>query len=156
MKTVHFINLTNGIEKIPDLVEYSFIRIQSTACEQKRWDFILQDLDHNLLMNLAMGNKCIIYDFSKKGRSRALWQGVEWIKFILNIVWFGIEPKAIVKKRNVTDYFHEQREAVSRSTIKKLKYYRKFLLTNELKCVIVGNITEHDGDYPYYTDLIKE
>ena len=36
----------------------SFVRIQSTACEQQRFEAILQDLDSNLLLHLALGHWC--------------------------------------------------------------------------------------------------
>ena len=55
-KTKYFINLTNGIEALPTVDgDVSFIRIQSTACEQKRWDFLIQDLDNNFYTWLALG-----------------------------------------------------------------------------------------------------
>ena len=42
-----YLNLTNGIEFLDnELMQarvYDFIRIQSTACEQKRWDFVIQE-----------------------------------------------------------------------------------------------------------------
>lgn len=59
----NYINLTNGVEAIPMLEfwneDYRFIRIQSTICEQKNWDRLIQDLDYDFLMNLALGHKCI-------------------------------------------------------------------------------------------------
>ena len=105
----HFINLTNGIEAIPLVKDnYSFIRIQSTTCEQKRWDFLIQDLDNNLLMNLALGNKCIVYDFgARKKVSRALYQGVELLKFVLNKRWLDIDIVPNVKGHNCHTYFTE-------------------------------------------------
>ena len=69
----NYINLTNGIEAIPRLSgNYKFIRIQSTICEQKLWDKLIQELDYDFLMNLALGNECIVYDFwSKKTYSKS-------------------------------------------------------------------------------------
>ena len=64
----HFINLTNGIEAIPFLDNYEFVRIPSTYCEAKAWDKLMLSLDSNFLMNLAVGNTCIIYDYSQKVR----------------------------------------------------------------------------------------
>lgn len=50
--THNYINLTNGVEAIPMLKfwneDYRFIRIQSTICEQKNWDRLIQDLDYFL------------------------------------------------------------------------------------------------------------
>lgn len=51
MATKRYVNLTNGIEAISqlNLSDYSFIRIQSTICEQKLWDRLIQDLDYDSL-----------------------------------------------------------------------------------------------------------
>lgn len=53
------------MEDLPSLsdVDYRFIRIQSTLCEQKNWDRILQELDYDFLMHAAHGNEIIVYDF---------------------------------------------------------------------------------------------
>ena len=104
-----YINLTNGIEDIPFLSSfYSFIRIQSTWCEQKEWDKILQDLDYGFLMDLAIGNKCIVIDRSKRGTSRAIFQGLEFIKYALNKVWFNEDAVELwVRNCNVIKYFRK-------------------------------------------------
>ena len=68
-KEKHYYNLTNGLQFKNFNEPYSFIRIQSTACEQKRWDFIIQDLDNDFLYNLAIGNTCIVYDLSEKKKA---------------------------------------------------------------------------------------
>lgn len=83
---INYINLTNGIEVLPVLTdEFKFIRIQSTACEQKLWDRIIQDLDYDFLLNAAIGNECVIYDYgAKKPIPRAIYQGVEFIKYVLH------------------------------------------------------------------------
>lgn len=86
MNTKHFINLTNGIQAIEDykLSDYSFIRIQSTACEQKRFEEIVVTLSDDFLMSCAMGRNCIVYDYgANKTIPRAIWQGLEWVKFVL-------------------------------------------------------------------------
>ena len=70
----HFINLTNGIEIVPKLLsngvkeqELNYIRIQSTHCESRNYNGILESLDTTLLMNLARGNICLLYDFGSRG-----------------------------------------------------------------------------------------
>lgn len=82
MATKRYVNLTNGIEAISqlNLSDYSFIRIQSTICEQKLWDRLIQDLDYDFLMNVALGNKCVVYDYgANKPIPRAIYQGLEFI-----------------------------------------------------------------------------
>ena len=63
-----YLNLTNGIEALEILkpANLRFVRIQSTACEQKRWDFILQDLDYSFLMDIALGENVTVVDYIAK------------------------------------------------------------------------------------------
>ena len=102
----YFVNLTNGIEAIPALLtekgvavdQISFIRIQSSHCEAADHTAILQNLDYNFLMNLALGNICVLYDFGSRGTGmpdddvrdgvpRAIWWGTEFIKHALEYTW---------------------------------------------------------------------
>ena len=54
MKTKkNWINLTNGIEDIENLDNFSFIRIQSTTLERKDYIKLFLDLDHNFLIHLV-------------------------------------------------------------------------------------------------------
>lgn len=72
--------------------DYRSIRIQSTICEQKNWDRLIQDLDYDFLMNLALGHKCVVYDFgAKKPIPRAVYQGLEFVKYVLNSRWLDQE-----------------------------------------------------------------
>lgn len=58
MKTVHYLNLTNGIDFIPELssknFDYKFVRIQSSLCERHCFNQLLQDLDYNFLFDIAL------------------------------------------------------------------------------------------------------
>jgi hypothetical protein len=157
-RVIHYLNLTNGIEAIEklNLKDYRFIRIQSTACEQKRWGFILQDLDYDFLMNLVQGNPIIVYDYSaKKRESRALYQGIPWIKFVLNKIWFNKDIKALVKTNDVTAYFESEFRKLDRKTLNKLKYFRKFLNTDKLNLYHFSKNTIHDGDIEYFLKVLK-
>lgn len=159
MKIKHFINLTNGIEAIREysLKEYSFIRIQSSKCERKKWDDIIQELDSNFLLNLALGNKCIVYDFSaKKIVSRAIFQGIEFIKYALYKNWFNENIVVSVRGNNCFEYFNNSYKNLSKNNKNKLKYYKKFLNCDKLNLETVSNSTENDGKYEYYFSVLKE
>lgn len=158
MATKYFVNLTNGIEAIPQIEgEYAFIRIQSTACEQKRWDFLLQDLDYNFLMALALGHHVVIYGFgANKPVPRAIYQGVEFIKYVLNRRWFRRETKAIVRGNDATRYFAQVYEQLEERTKRKLDYFRKFLTTDQLYIEVRTAATVHDGDYEWYRKVLEE
>ena len=149
----HFINLTNGIEAIPFLDNYEFVRIPSSYCETKSWDNLLFSLDSNFLMNLAVGNTCIIYDYSQnKEMPRALYQGVEYIKFVLYKRWFNVDYKPMVNHNNCFDYFNSIRLSVS--TKRKIDYFKKFLYTDKLNIKLSTGKTNFDGNYQYYKDIL--
>lgn len=158
MKVKHFINLSNGIEQIPKLTEdYSFIRIQSTACEQKRWVFILDDLDNNFLMSLALGYICVIHDRSANHKvSRALWQGIPWIEYVLNRIWFNKIIKPLVRSFVCDKYFSDNFKSLPKTTKKRLKFYKKFLLTDEIRILPMCRGTNNDGNYVYFKSLLED
>ena len=160
----NYINLTNGIEAVQQygLQDYAFIRIQSTACEQHSWDKILQDLDYDFLMNVALGNECVIYDYgTRKPVPRAIYQGVEFIKYVLNRFWYNVETEIYISRSrknrgaNATDYFDKAYRSLSEQTFKKLKYFRQFLGgTINIRCITSS--TSHDNDKSFYANILLE
>ena len=89
--SVHFINLSNGIELLPMLqgIPASFVRIQSSHCEANNFNGILGGLDSTFLMYLAMGHDCYIYDLGSRNKKRkaprAVWYGITFIKYALHM-----------------------------------------------------------------------
>jgi hypothetical protein len=152
----NFVNLTNGIEAIPMIEEpFAFIRIQSTACEQKRWAHILNDLDYTFLLPISLGYSVTIYDFgARKAVPRAIYQGVEWIKYALNRRWLDEEYAPIVRGHNCARYFDECYRKLDDKTLKRLDYFRKFLNTDKIVINTVTNQTVHDGDYSFYASIL--
>jgi len=97
LRVRHFINLKNGIEAVPTLHamnvhDYAFCRVQSTMCEVGDMEKVLCELDANLLVSLALGYSCVVYDFGsrdkKRGVPRALWYGTEIVRYALDWYWF--------------------------------------------------------------------
>jgi hypothetical protein len=124
MKYIHYINLTNGIEFIPKLKTYRFLRLQSSICENKKWNYLLQDLDNDFLMNLAIGNTCIVYDCSNKRKiPRSLYQGLKFIIYILNLIWFNKNKKIIVNNVNCQNYFYQEYKKLNKQILKKNKIF---------------------------------
>ncbi len=157
-KVKFYLNLTNGIEFLsdPDFKEdYNFIRIQSCSCERHLWDKILLDLDYNFLLDIALGYTVVICDASPhKKFSRALYQGVEFIQYTLNRVWLNKITVPYVKEMNCSKYFNNEFNILSKATIKKIKYLRKFLNTDKINIIYIGTKTEHDGNYDYFKELL--
>ena len=157
-----FINLTNGIEylkgnDIPS--DVSFIRIQSTHCEQKHWDSVFEDLDNNFLMNLALGNECTVIDYgsrSDSGMSKAMSHGIPLIEYVLNRLWFDKDTIPFVKVMNVHDYFNSVFDDLMliRPLKAKLTYFKKFLKTDKLNIIVQSQKTTMDGKYDDYAIIL--
>ena len=78
----HFINLTNGLEALPALEaagvapeHVSFVRVQSSHCEANNHYGVLENLDHNLLMHLALGATKSMFCSPRSRTSLALAHG---------------------------------------------------------------------------------
>jgi len=159
----YFINLTNGIEYLKDHsnLDYSFIRIQSTHCEQKLWNRVIEELDYNFLMSLALGYNCIVIDYGSrtksKSGSRAQWQGIAFIKYILYKRWFKKDVDIYLGPLKLSDHFSEvYKTKITKANKKKLDYFKKFLFTDELKIECMGGFTDKDGKNDFYKEVLKE
>ncbi len=158
MRVQKYLNLTNGLEYLNEVGEYKVIRIQSTLCEAKCWDKLVNDLDYNFLLDLAQGNTVEIYDTSsKKNMSRALYQGVEFIRYVLLRRWFDSKPyeiPAIVNGHNVTEYFETEYKKLSKDTKKKLDYIKKFVTGHGIYIKRICKKSFYDGKYEYFRESL--
>lgn len=139
MTAVHYLNLSRGTLLAANVSErYQVLpselrvcRIQSTACEQKRWAYVLDSLNDDLLYNLALGNRVYVHDVSEKPRvTRALWQGLPWIRHVLYRRWLTLETETWIYRGgrgvNVTAYFDRVARALPRGTKRRVDYFRRF------------------------------
>jgi len=172
---VKFVNLTNGIEAIRkyNLSNYSFVRIQSTTIEQKNWYKFFIDIDHNLLMNLAIGNMCLFYDFGcRRPISKTIYYGLPLLKYCLNKYWFNYEEHKVFIGRNLVNcknfvediynkYFiyHSEKYIDAKIQItSKYKYYRKFTSLNNRNSVYLlgySDSTNNDSNNEYYKSILE-
>lgn len=155
-----FINLTNGIESLEQfnfkIADVSFIRIQSCHCESHKFDKILQELDNNFLMHLAMGYECIVYDYgSNSEKSKAVNAGCEWIKFVLNQRWLDKDYIPTIKNQNLSQYYLGFYNKLDKKTKKRIDYFKKFVNTFEINLKSVSSQTNNDGNISFYTEIIK-
>lgn len=157
-KVFNFINLTTGLEWIDYLgvLVYGFVRFQSTLLENKQFERFLQEVDNNLLMLLALGKTVCIWDCTsrklKGNDSRACWQGVSWLNYALDRAWFN---KHGIYAHGMHKCFQEKYAKLSKPTLKRLKYYRKFLQTDEIKLGYKCRQAKHDGNYKYYSKIVE-
>lgn len=174
----HFINLTNGLEVLPELLatgismnDINYCRIQSTHAENTNYYGIIESLDTSLLMHLALGNVCLLYDYGSRGTGqligaadhrfgipRSYWWGCEWIRHVLAHYWHL--PESLQAKRNVRGYnskrtFDEQIAQMPAPLQRRLKFYRPYLSTQTLHLYPLYSKTVHDGEKDFYFDLVK-
>ena len=158
MITRHFINLTNGIQAIEDhgLTDVRFIRIQSTACEQKRWEDILMQPSDDFLISAALGHRCVVYDYgANKQTPRAVWQGLEWVKYVLWRAWWGRSYRPIGRAITMEPYFAEQYARLGPRAKARLSYFARYCRPESgLRIFSVTGPTEHDGDYGYHAETL--
>ena len=160
-KNKYYLNLTNGIEFLENDFfknkEYNFVRIQSTSCEQHLWDKLIQELDYNFLLDIALGYNVIVCDTSAhKSISRAIYQGLKFIEYALNRIWLKQDIDIYVNNINCKKYFAKCLSELSNTSLKKIKYVRKFLNTDKINLSGKSFNTIHDGDYEYYKKTLIE
>lgn len=170
----HYLNLSNGIEWLQHVQEsnepYSFIRIQSTTIERKDWIKLLSDLDHDILLHLALGYTCVIYDKgTNRPYSKTIYYDVPLIKYILNRFWYGIIPQTVKRinrdgslGEDLSAYFDSVYNTIfmydqnkEKNSVKtKLKYYKRFLNSTEVHLKGVSESTGNDGNYPLFRETL--
>jgi hypothetical protein len=160
-KTTHWVNLTNGLQAIRDyqLTDWRALRIQSTHCEQKRWEDVLASVPDEMLLRLAMGEECRIYDYgANKPISRACWQGLEWVRYVLCRRWLGkrIQPRG--RSSLMSGYFEEQYKlALSDRALRRLDYFANMAKPSRYPFItVVCAQTDKDGDSGYFMNCLQE
>lgn len=129
MAVQHYRNLTNGLKCNCSTPHCRFIRLQSTACEQKHWDKVLHELGADFYFELARGTTCIVHDKSEKNReTRACWQGLSWIRYACHRAWDGGKPPTEFSRgnMNISPYWEEQFKRLPTKTRRMLEHYRKY------------------------------
>lgn len=153
-----FINLTNGVQAIEDyeLENYSFIRIQSTACEQKLWEDIIMFLSDDFMVCAALGMRCVVFDYgANKDIPRPIWQGLEWVKYVLSKRWYGIDYQPKGRAKTMGGYFAEQYCKLGKRTKVRIDYFAKYI-KDPLDIVSVTSATTMDGSTEYYKRILMQ
>lgn len=157
-EVIHFINLTNGIQAIEDyeLSDYRFLRLQSTACEQKRWEDIIMTITDDFMVATALGHNCIVYDYgANKEVPRAIWQGLEWVKYCLLKRWHNTEYQPQGRMKTGAEYFSSQYKSLSKKVKNRLDYYGRYV--NGPLCInAISSATNRDGSIQWYANILKK
>ena len=177
---LYFLNITDGLEALDVLrsmgIDEGRIRyscIQSTHFEQKNSDAPLNRLGADLLMELALGTVCVIVDYgTDKELSRAVYQGVPFIKYALERNWFEKKPTEVLihprlesaPPRDTAKDFSRWYHNLDRRTKQYLRHFKLYANgTNaivshgtDIKLIGVSAATDHDGHPEYYSALVEE
>jgi hypothetical protein len=169
----HFVNLKNGIEAIPTLkrelqiVDYDFVRIQSSLLEAGNVEKMILELDAALLAQLALGRSCFVWDYGSrdvvkgKGNPRALWYGVEFVRFALRREWFpdgvgATAPPPVLRGKQVEKDWTHKLSMLSRGAKRKIRYYKQFIPEGvcDVRLIGVYRPTTHDDDVEFYRSTL--
>ena len=174
----HFINLSNGAEALALLesagvppAQVAFMRLQSSHCEAQDYAGVLANLDHNLLMHLALGYECRVYDFGSRGYDweaeegelerryvpRAVWWGLEWTRYALTRMWkLPHEETPLLRGYNVEANFDKQLLTLTKPLKKRIKYYRNHLAPDLDRVRLHGYYaaTDLDGNKDAYREML--
>ncbi|KXZ46605.1 hypothetical protein GPECTOR_42g816 [Gonium pectorale] len=139
----------------------SFVRIQSTACEQQNLEALMCELDAHLLVSLALGHCCLVYDLGSRGRDgtpRALWYGLEFVRYTLTKLWLRKPCPAVLRGKNVARTFEAHIRGFKQSTTRRLQYYAKYIPPGleRLRLHGVFRPTLHDYDTAFYVALLHQ
>jgi len=166
----HFVNLKNGVEALPTLrrmgvSSFTYIRIQSSLLEAGNVEKMVLELDSSLLLALALGRSCFVWDYGSRdvnplksnGNSRALWYGAEFVRYATRKEWFGnTSVPPVLRGKNVERDFATKLTMLSRGAKRKLRYYRQFIPddVDDVRLLGVYKATTHDDDNEFYRDVL--
>jgi hypothetical protein len=156
---IHWINLTNGLQAIPDygLTDYRVMRLQSTYCEQKLWNDILMTIPDEFLFRASLGDECRVYDYgANRIVPRSIWQGLELVRYVLMRKWFNeivfLEGR---QGRSMFGYFDRVYTGLPKRVLTRLTYFEKYLIGKPLLITSVTSPTIHDGTKEWFVKCLE-
>lgn len=149
-----------------------FTRLQSSHCEAGAYDKVLQSLDAELLLALATGRPCYLYDLGsrnkERGVPRAIFMGLAFARWAVAYLWFeGSRPKLVpgrvdVRGRNAVPFWRAtvMPFQVRKETKRRVRYFARFaeeMGTEEVRLFGVhGRATEIDGCAGVHAKFARE
>lgn len=154
-----WINMTNGLQAIREyrLLDYHVMRVQSTHCEQKRWEDVLASVPDEFLFHMALGYRCYVFDYgAHRELSRAQWQGFEWVRYVLWRRWASRVITPVGRAKCMGPYFAQQYARLSRRAKSRLDYFKPMILGEPKGLIInVAGRTANDGKKEWLFNCIR-
>lgn len=104
---------------------------------------------------------CVVVDFGsrnrKRGASRALWWGTEFIRYALTRTWLDRPAQAFLRGHSVAALFERQVQGFSKSTKKRLRYFKRVIPPgglDEVRLVGAYAATAQDGCGTFYQQAL--
>jgi len=134
---IDYYNLSNGLNCPHTRLIFPrrFCRIQSTSCEQKRWDAVIYGAGPDMLMTLALGHPVTVHDRSEKPReTRAMWQGLAFVKRACETIW-GLDLSPIEGRggKSMEQYFDEQIFQLPDPVWNFVRFYGKYAQLDHIR-----------------------
>jgi hypothetical protein len=104
----------------------------------------------------------VIYDMGSRSTTlsgaapRAVWYGLEFVRYALCRAWLGTAPPAHLRGHNTAALFEQHYQGFRQSTSKRLRYYRAHLAPGlaQLQLLGVYRATGQDSNRQFYTSLL--
>ena len=150
--TRHYVNLSCGAEALEALAAQGvdrdalrFARVQSSHCENRDYGGVLASLDADLLLHLALGCRCRVYDFGSRRKRwpgegldlcvpSAIWWGLEVARYALSKLWgLASPPPPLLHGHDSTREVDHAIARLPAPLSRRLKYYRRWVATPVLR-----------------------
>lgn len=142
---MNVINLTTGLEFLPEVAPDCFSRLQSSHLEGKHWQRFLDGVDANIWYALARGEEVTIFDCGSRrndGVSRVIWQGLPFLQYAAEACWGLDVSKAYFKQNRVCEYLRTVYTSLDK---RGLRYFRKHVSTKAVHLRGVSKPSLLDG-----------
>lgn len=133
---------------------------------------MLSCIDNDLLLSLAVGRTCYVYDLASRnklqGVSRALFLGLQFVRWSLAYLWFAadrpdlVPERVLVRGKNVVPYWQEVviRFHIKKDTKKRLRYFASYaqeMGTTDIRLFgVSGPSTELDGCISVHAKFVRQ
>lgn len=129
-------------------------------------------IDNDLLLSLAVGRPCYVYDLASRnkllGVSRALFLGLQFVRWSLAYLWFAadrpnlVPERVLVRGKNAVPYWRDTviPFQIGKDTKKRLRYFAPFareMGTTDVRLYgVSGPSTELDGCISVHTKFVRQ
>ncbi|PXF46907.1 hypothetical protein BWQ96_03245 [Gracilariopsis chorda] len=125
-----------------------------------------------MLFSLACGRYCYIYDFGSRskmcGVPRAMFLGMQFIKWSVAYLWFGsdepelVPNRVLVRGKNLVPFWENEviPHKIEKDTKQKIRYFSSFAKELGVRSVnlhgVYGKLSDIDGCKELHVKMVRE